>query len=219
MTRLPIEVKAQVLDFRRRGYSIKELARLFNVAKSTASLWTRDIELSSRAKARLLTRIKIGQFTAAQKKKARTDALNDQLFINAKNSILDLTLNRSAAQLLCAMIYWCEGAKNPEYVKFVNSDPELVKCFIDLMEKYFDAPRAKIRALMHLHEYHDPEKQLVFWSSKLSIDRRQFHKFYLKPNTGKRIRDNYPGCIAINYYDTMLAKKLLFLAKAFLNKR
>jgi transposase-like protein len=214
----PIEIKEQVLDYRRKGYSIKELADRFGVAKSTISVWTRNIELEPAALTRLLARTRQGPVTAALAKKSRTDALNRLLLSNIKKDIEGLILTEYYGRLLCAMIYWCEGAKDSGYVKFVNSDPELVRCFIDWIEKYFNTPRAKVRALMHLHEYHDPEKQLSFWAIRLNIERSQFHKSYSKPNTGKRIRHNYPGCIAVNYYDTMLAKQLLFLAKAFLNK-
>lgn len=114
------------------------------------------------------------------------------------------------------MIYWCEGVKDDGYVAFTNSDPQLTRLFIDLLCKTFEADRSKFSAIIHLHEYHNPEKQKKFWANALNFFPTQFKKHYLKPNTAKRYRENYPGCISVRYYDTILARKLLFFAEAYM---
>lgn len=214
-----IEIKEQVLAYRQRGYSIKELARMFGVSKATVSVWTRDVELVPAARTRLIFRTRQGPIIAAERKKASTDAVNKVLFTNAKLEAKALSLDKNSGRILCALIYWCEGAKSHNRVQFTNSDPELVNFFIDLLEHHFDVPRFKLVALLHLHEYHAPAHQQIFWATKLGLESDQFRKPYIKPHTGKRIRPNYPGCINITCYDTMLAKNLLFLAKAFLGKK
>jgi len=37
-------------ELRSQGYSIKEISRILNVAKSSASIWVRDVELSEQQK-------------------------------------------------------------------------------------------------------------------------------------------------------------------------
>jgi len=73
----------------------------------------------------------------------------------------------------------------------------------------------KFRALIHLHEYHDESKQKKFWSDITKISENKFQKSYLKINTGKRIKENYPGCISIKYYDAKIFKELKALYKSF----
>ena len=46
MSRLPIEIKEKAFGLRKKGYSIKEIAKKLNIAQSTSSLWVRDIELN-----------------------------------------------------------------------------------------------------------------------------------------------------------------------------
>lgn len=212
-----IELKSKVLELRSRGYSIKELAKQFNISKSTVSVWTRDIKLSNSARARLLSRIKFGQYISGQIKKERTDKLKRSLTHQAVKDVASLKHNDLTAKVLCAIIYWCEGNKQDNSVRFTNSDPYLVRCFMDLLVKHFQVSRKKFKARIHLHGYHDSAVQTKFWSQKLNISTGQFDKPYLKPNTRKRIRENYPGCINICYYDTIVARKLLYLAKAFLS--
>ena len=76
------------------------------------------------------------------------------------------------------------------------------------IEKGFVIDEGKFRALIHLHDYHGEEKQINFWSKITRIPRKQFFKSYRKPNTGKRIKKDYPGCLAISYYDAKVAKQL-----------
>ncbi|MBI2626870.1 MAG: hypothetical protein HYW77_01370 [Parcubacteria group bacterium] len=216
MSRLPILVKERAQKLRRKGYSIREITKKLNIGQGTASVWLRNIRLSPSAQKRLLSRIKKGQFVSAQNKKARTVALNESLFLDALKDFRNLKLSRDIRRLICAMLYWCEGAKDYSYISFTNSDPKLVRRFIDLLVNDFGVTRRKIWARLHLHKYHNSRKQLKFWSRALDLDLGQFRQPFIKPNTGKRIRENYPGCVNISYYDSILARKILYLSRAYL---
>lgn len=80
---------------------------------------------------------------------------------------------------------------------------------------FSDIDERKFRVLMHLHEYHDEEKQRVFWSRLTNIPRSQFLKTFRKPHTGKRVKEDYPGCIAIYYNSSETARKLKAIYKVF----
>jgi len=71
---------------------------------------------------------------------------------------------------------------------------------------------------MHLHSYHNENIQKDFWSNLTKIPKTQFNKTFLKPHTGKRIRDNYPGCVAIIYHDRALARLLKEIYRLFAKK-
>ena len=117
------------------------------------------------------------------------------------------------------MIYWCEGNKSlRDSVFFTNSDPRLIANFLHLFRNSFDIDESKFRVCMHLHDYHNEEKQLNFWSDVTFIPKNQFFKSYKKLNTKKRIRDNYQGCIQVRYYDINIARKLQAVAKEFMDK-
>ncbi len=122
--------------------------------------------------------------------------------------IKEILKNQSATRLICAILFWCEGSKTTTQVKFTNSDPEMIKYYLRLLRIGFSVDESKFRALVHLHEYHDEKTQIDFWSKLTNIPKTQFHRSYRKPNTQKRIRENYPGCICITYFDARLAKRL-----------
>ena len=211
-----LQIKAAVL--RKSGHSLSEIADQLNVSKSSASLWARGVRLSSKALQRILIRKQKGIQRGADARKLESRLAKIKIFKEAEMEIAGLKTSKNINRLVLVMIYWCEGGKDDSSVSFTNSDPDLTRSFIDLLEKSFDANRQKISARLHLHEYHDPKIQLAWWSQKLALNEDQFKKFYLKPNTGKRKRDNYPGCVNIRYYNSFLARKLLYLAMVYLNK-
>jgi len=128
----------------------------------------------------------------------------------------NIQLSEAAKRLMCAMLYWCEGAKDYHGgVHFTNSDPYLVRLFMQLLIEGYGVERNKFVALLHVHEYHDVKTQQAWWANILGLKKTQFNKPYLKSHTGKRNRKNYPGCISLRYYDSILSRKLMYLAQAY----
>jgi transposase-like protein len=209
------DIRHAAMELRKRGYSLKEISQRFNIAKSTASLWSENIALDKSAEARLLTVIKRGQFVSAQNKKAKTRATEDRYLKEARE---EMKSNPNYDKIICAMIYWCEGGKNPRYgVSLTNSDPNLIRTFLKLLRNSFVLDEAKFHPCIHLHSYHSPEIQLDFWSKITDINKQQFIKPYQKSNSGKRIHENYQGCLSLRYASNDLARQLMATAKAFLN--
>jgi hypothetical protein len=214
---MKLREKEQAIVLRKQGFSLKEISEKVKVAKGTVSLWVKDIELTPKACIRLLARIKKGQYISARNKRKKTELREKMFEKEARKWASGIRISAQQEKLICAMIYWCEGAKgHAQGIDFTNSDPYLVKYFIDLLGRVFSVPRDKICARLHLHSYHDPEKQKKFWAKILRISEDQFRNPYLKPNSKKRIRKDYPGCINIRYYDSILARKIMHLAKAYI---
>ena len=106
-------------------------------------------------------------------------------------------------------MYWCEGGKDVRAgLQFINSDPILIATFLKYFREAFNLDEAKFRALIHLHDYHDPRKQLAYWSEITQIPEAQYHKPYIKPHSGVQKRPNYPGCVSVRYLDSTLGKTM-----------
>jgi len=208
------EEKRKAAELRKDGYSLKEISQKLGISKSTASIWSRDIKLSMSARSRLISKIKLGRYVSAENRKAETRRREEKYLDEAR---VEVEGGSMADKIACAMIFWCEGTKNPSNgMTFTNSDPKLVKKFLYLLRKSFLIDEKKFHPCIHLHGYHSSKKQLDFWSKVTDIDKSQFIKPYLKPNTGKRIHENYEGCISIKYHSNDLARRLIAFAKAYL---
>jgi len=204
--------------FRERGYSVNEIADRIGVAKSSISVWVRNVPLTEKGRARLLTRIKLGQLLSAENKRRKTQ---ETIKGYRKEALEELNAGGDSIsrKILCSLLYWCEGAKNHlSGARFTNSDPKLIRAFLVLFRNSFQVDESKIRIGLHLHEYHNTERQIDFWSRITMVPKRRFIKPYRKPHTGKRVRDEYPGCATIYYHSNMVARRLLATAEVFLDQ-
>jgi hypothetical protein len=203
----------EAIKLRKEGLSFREIAYKLNIAKSTTSLWLRDIKLSNEAKKRIIklgvNGRKKGIETNRHKRKVENDLIRKKVatyFSSSKKIKIDF-------KVACALLYWCEGTKckGNKSISFANADPKMIKYFLHTFRKSFAVDEKKLRALIHLHEYHDIKKQLIFWSKLTKIPISQFNKSYIKENTGKNKKENYPGCVNIKYSDVKIYKEIMFV--------
>jgi len=210
------EIKEKAIKLRKQGYSIKEIAKIINIAQGTSSSWVSSIELDLRAQERLKKRKILGQYKSiniAKKKKLRTQEQNN---IKALSLLNNISKNKELYKLICSILFWTEGGKSTDsYVYFTNSDPTMVVLFVTLIRKSFPVQEGKFRALIHVHEYHNEREIKNFWSKITKIPISQFSKTYLKPHTQKRIRKGYKGSIRIRYYDHKIALELRSIYNMF----
>lgn len=214
-----LKLKNKAFHLRSRGHSVKEIAKKLSIAQSTSSLWVRNIKLNKTAQERLKRRRLLSYYRASLKWQGKR-AKEESMYLAAATKTVDGIKNSiNHIRLYCALLYWCEGGKGYlESVKFVNSDPFLIDVFLKLFRRAFRLDEDKFRVLMHLHSYHNEEKQKIFWSSLTKIPKDKFNKTFLKSNTRKRIRENYPGCVMIYYHDRKVARELRAIYKAFSRK-
>jgi transposase-like protein len=215
---MKLKEKRHAIRLRHEGKTMNEIAAQVGVAKSSVSLWVRDLPLSSKARVRIASLQTAGQRASQQALFERTRMRLLTAKENAREIIKGILMTPDLALLTCALLYWCEGAKdkNDKTFTFSNSDPELVRAFMKLMRNGLTLDERKLRVRMHLHEYHNELSMKKFWSEVTGIPIEQFSKPYWKPHTAKTIKNGYPGCIHIEYYDVKVARKIYAVARAFI---
>jgi hypothetical protein len=63
------------------------------------------------------------------------------------------------------MLYWAEGEKGRNCVRFTNSDPEMVRFFVGFLKTYFDVRDEDFRITCNLFADHEPRRREIerFW--------------------------------------------------------
>jgi len=207
---------SKAIELRKKGFSLTEIKQRLHISKSTASLWLRDVKLSSAAIERLAKRGILGMVRSKKVREERRQAFEKLLREKTSELLKNTLLTKNHFKILCALLFWCEGGKELKSgIRFINSDSHLIKAFLTLLRKSFKLNEKKFRVGLHLHQYHDEEKQKNYWSKITKIPKSQFIKVYWKPNTKKRIRKDYPGCATVYYYNSPLAKELTTIYKVF----
>ena len=79
-------------------------------------------------------------------------------------------------------LYWGEGnKKNTNTVRLGNTDPMLVKKFIEFLERIYSVPRNKFRFGLQIFSDTSPVQGLCFWKGVLWVSEKQFFKVIVTP--------------------------------------
>src|SRR3989339_304018 len=106
-------VKRRAILLRRRGKSLNEIARLLPVAKSTLSLWLRNVALPMRS-TKILEKKMSNALVRAQEVLLEKRNVEKAKRMSDSRLILHNVLshqNESFWQFVAAIIFWCEGGK------------------------------------------------------------------------------------------------------------
>jgi len=198
---------------------MQQIADELNISKSSVSVWVRHIVLTQVAQKRIQKREKVGRDLGNATLKIKHDRMKLEIRDEAFLFIKKLgPLHKENQILLFALIYWCEGAKDARVgIAFTNSDPKLVRFVVDTLVSCFDISRGSLKAVLHLHSYHNEAVQKRFWAKQIGIELSQFRKTFHKSESGITIKPDYPGCISLRCYDSMLARKVLYIAQEYLS--
>lgn len=124
---------------REEGRSVKEIARLVGVSRSSVSLWVRDIALTHEQIDALRRR---NRLYGPQNKGALANATRGRERRRTYQAH-GRALARRGDPLHAAgtMLYWAEGDKGGKHAaRLSNSDPELVRFFLSFLRTYFRVP-------------------------------------------------------------------------------
>ena len=217
--------KKQAVALRRKGLSYKEILSRVPVAKSTLSLWLRDVGLSKRQAITLTKkRLDAAMRGAAKRREQRLDAI--QLCKRLAKEELGRIKNKEL-WLAGIMLYWAEGSKQKENnvsqsVKFSNSDAEMVRLFLHWLKAIAGVPLGDIKCELYIHKNGDVPKATGYWNCNLApskIDAVYF-KTNKAPTNRKNVGESYNGLVTVRVYrSTNLNRKISAWISLFLRQK
>lgn len=193
---MPTKIKeySQALDLRRSGVSIRSIAKKLKISTSTASIWCRNIQLTTDQKTKLsLKSVNIELLrTYAQKRHQDKLDRNQEGFDKAKSEIKKL--NGNELFLTGLSLYWAEGFKNISEgrIGFCNSDPRMIKYMMYWFRNILKIPDSDFTLRAEFNIAHSERQKEIenYWSELTGIPLLQFNKPYFQKTILLR---NYPN--------------------------
>jgi transcriptional regulator with XRE-family HTH domain len=192
------------VNLRKQGYSYRQILGKVGVAKSTLSLWLRDVGLAKQQKQKLTERRISAALRGAHSRRVRKEEMTFQIKSLAKSEVGRLSTRER--WLIGTALYWAEGSKEKIYkpgvgLIFNNSEPAMIKYYVNWLEQICKVPKAAIRLSLYIHESKSKEIGAVekFWAGHLGYPARAITAVYLKKNRLSTRRKN-TGAL---YYGTL----------------
>jgi len=183
--------RQQAIALRKKGLSYNEILKRVSVAKSTLSLWLRDIGLAKRQKQRLTEKRQIAQIKAQQVCRDNRIKTTKEIKLLARKEIQKLS--RKKLWLIGVALYWAEGSKQKETnvsqrVSLGNSDPNIIKIFLRWLMEICLVQKKDIHVRLYIHRTGNEKRALNYWSKVTKIPIKKFQKTVFKKHNVKTNR-------------------------------
>ena len=213
-------LKDRALQARRSGQSIKYIEKTLKIPRSTLSGWFKGIELTSEQRANLTRKWKKA-LTESRKKavlwhnKKKQERLR-MAEIEAVNILNKIKHNNKILELSVAMLYLGEGFKRGTMTGIGNTDPLILKFFVEGIIKVYNFKRDKIKCELHLRADQNQDELKSYWSKELKIPKSNFTKTsFDKRTSGIKTYKNYKGVCVIKFGTVAIQRKLVYLSRQF----
>ena len=176
-----------------QGLSVREIAAALDVSRSTASRWLRDVPLTTVQEDRLRERNPAvsGQLAGARR--------NAELARDRRRPYQEhgrvLARRSDALHLAGVMLYWAEGEKaSRNAARISNTDPALLRLFLDFLRATFAIPEERVRVTCHLFSDHVGHQAAIErdWLRELGLPEASLTRSIVnrqsRRSTGKRAR-------------------------------
>lgn len=188
-------LRLEACKLRKRGLSVKKIAKLLNISTSTASKWVRDIILTIEQ----LENLRQSSIKGAELGRLRSALLQKgkrlKIIEDSRIKGIELLSNLNERELLVTglALYWGEGSKKDRRIEFCNSDPRMIKFFIRWLQSCFGVKIEDLRGYLGINETHLKREDIVkqYWSELTDIPLVQFRKTFFKKTANKKVYENF----------------------------
>jgi hypothetical protein len=202
------EKREKARELRRQGWQLVDVAKELEVSYGTVRQWCRDIELTDEQVESLYDKdpLLFNQHKGAQTNKR--NALHQRL--KYQEAGRQQTAKGSLIHLMGCMLYWGEGSKHRQQLKFTNTDPNMLILFARFLREEMAVPDSKfvLHILTHSNDENEREQIRRYWLAQLSLADDCKVMFTLKVGTDSR-KARYPnGICAICIYSTEVVQRV-----------
>jgi len=188
--------KEKAIRLRKKGLTYSEILRQVPVAKSTLSLWLREVGISGKQKQRLTKKKHEASMRGGQARREQRIARTKEIHRSAKKDIN--RISQRELWLIGIALYWAEGAKEKErkngssQVDFGNTDARMVKFYLKWLIEACNVKQEDINFSIYIHEnsVNRINEVVRHWSTCTGFKKDRITYIYFKKHNTKTKRKN-----------------------------
>ena len=213
--------KIKAREFRKKGASIKDIAKKLSISVSSASLWCRDIKLSE-AQLKRIFKVKSGKMLAGRMKGALFQKTRKQNVIKSAIAEAKKLKRLSRKELFMAglALYLAEGSKKMGRVQFTNSDSRVINFMLNWFQSFFSITKDDIKCSILINQIHRERDKKIksFWQKYLKIRPEKFNDIRYIKTRQKKIYANHNSYFGTFSFRVNKSSRLLYRLNAFTDR-
>ncbi len=203
------EDREQARRWRAQAWTLAAIAADLGVARSTVSLWVRDVTFVPQPRNRGAPSHRVHPQRVARLQEI--EELRDEGVARIGE------LSRKEHLVAGVALYAGEDAKTDGVVKFANSDPRMILFFVTWLRTFFAVDETRLRFRLYLHQGLDLHEAHAFWSDVTAIPMSQFLRLYRAVAESSIRSTKHPrGCATVAYACSRTHRSIMGLVEALL---
>lgn len=187
---MKFDKRLEARKLREAGMAIGKIAKTLGCAKSSVSIWVRDIVLTQEQIKKIMDdkHSSPGQFAGSKK--------NKEIFLKKRLEYQqqgrDKAKQKEPLHMAGCMLYWAEGTKSRNTCTFSNSDKDMMVLFKKFLTELFNIKDSDMALTIHCYDdLYSKEQIEEYWTSSLNLSRSNLRKTQLnnKPSS-RKVDDN-----------------------------
>lgn len=176
-----LSLKEKAISYRNKGYSYGMITEKIGVNKSTLSNWLAKVPFSPNKQ--LIKRIGLAKLKSASFKHNQKISEIKEMTNLAREELGQMT--KRDLWLLGIGLYLGEGTKSYEFVRVVNSDPQVIRIAMKWFRSACGLSDENFNPYIHAYPDNDIEKTIKYWSEITGIKKEQFGKTQIDTRINK----------------------------------
>lgn len=200
------ELRQRARELRMQGWTLSEIVEEIGAAKSSVSVWTRDIKLTQDQQHRIdeKHRTNSGIQIVANQNKARFRKQRTAYQRKGREKAKEGDLLHAMG----CMLQWAEGAKNRNTVQLVNSDPNMMTMFVRFLRESMNVKDEDISVFIHCHNKDHVERIEQYWLELLELPKSALRTAQVIKGSDARHNRLHNGVCSIRVYNTELVQHI-----------
>jgi Putative ATPase subunit of terminase (gpP-like). len=202
-----VEERQRARELRAQSWTLQEIATELGVARSTVSVWVRDVDYDPRPRT--------GGHPPGPEHPMRLRRLAELDRCHQEGLAWVGALDARDLTMFSLGLYAGEGDKGGTVVGLANTNPRYLRLFVTWLRGEFDIDEHRLKARLYLHEGLDLSTATLFWSRVLDIPPERFRSPHRPADRAKLRRVKHPyGCATVTYTSSLTARRLLARVEA-----
>ncbi len=218
------DCKNDIIKLRRKGWSLNMIEKRYGVAKSTMIGWFKNIELAPKYKKTLevnrLNKLNNNRRHAVAWHNKQKENRLLQAKMSASSILKNINSNNTEIiKLFLASIYLGEGHKKDSGTGMGNSDPDILRFFVECLVRVYKIEKSMIKFELHLRADQDGMFLKKYWAEQLNLPLENCGAIsYDKRTIGKPTYPGYNGVCVVRAGSVAIQRELVYLSKGFIEK-
>lgn len=179
----------QAVQFRTRGFTLEEIARICDVSKSTVSKWLKNNDISAnitkqnkrRAGQENAKRLKLMTKARSKERALRYDEVE-------RGAVVEFKHYKNNPAFVAGLVTYASigDLSDKGKIRITSSRLQAHRLFIDFSTEYLAVPKAKIKLWLLLYPSHNEEICMRKWHKSTGLPYAQFHSNQIIKSNPKR---------------------------------